>query len=195
MNCKNKFYSFQKVLFYRNKNRKAFTLIELLVVIAIIGLLATIVMIALNSARAKARDAKRIADLRELVTALEGYASDNGQYPVGAGCVNNDCMDASSPAGSLEVLVPTYISKLSEDPNMDDGRDDDGYGYMSSTGSGYSLVDMQSGNVGAENMKDFSSDEIVSSLCGAVVNGQCSTGNNAVGFGVGIDAGKNPFPW
>ncbi|MFH1171716.1 MAG: type II secretion system protein, partial [bacterium] len=48
------------------KKQKGFTLVELLVVIAIIGLLSTIAFISLNRARAKARDAKRISDVREL---------------------------------------------------------------------------------------------------------------------------------
>lgn len=68
----------------RNKNQKGFTLIELLVVIAIIGLLASVVLLALNSARAKSRDAKRVADIRQLATALELYYNNNAGYPVQA---------------------------------------------------------------------------------------------------------------
>ena len=96
--------------------QKAFTLIELLVVIAIIGLLASIVMIALSSARAKARDAKRLADARQLVTALNLYYSDNGIYP--------PVTDPSGPGGwetTLSSFLPGlvsggYISKQPADP-------------------------------------------------------------------------------
>jgi len=63
------------------KSKKAFTLIELLVVIAIIGLLATISVVALNNARAKARDAKRVADVKQVQTALELFFNDKGRYP------------------------------------------------------------------------------------------------------------------
>ena len=65
----------------RNKNEKGFTLIELLVVIAIIGLLASVVLLALNSARAKSRDAKRLADIRQIASAMELYYNDCGGYP------------------------------------------------------------------------------------------------------------------
>jgi type II secretion system protein G len=61
---------------------KGFTLIELLVVVAIIGILATVVLSSLNTARARARDAKRLADVKTIQTALEMYANDNGgRYP------------------------------------------------------------------------------------------------------------------
>lgn len=63
-------------------NKKGFTLIELLVVIAIIALLSSVVLASLNSARAKARDAKRVQDIQQLVRAVSLYASDNnGNYP------------------------------------------------------------------------------------------------------------------
>jgi type II secretory pathway pseudopilin PulG len=52
-----------------------------LVVIAIIGLLASVVLLALNGARAKARDAKRIADIRQLASAMELYFNDVNGYP------------------------------------------------------------------------------------------------------------------
>lgn len=63
------------------KNKSAFTLIELLVVIAIIGILSTLAIVALGDARVKARDAKRITDVKQIATALELYFIDNGSYP------------------------------------------------------------------------------------------------------------------
>ncbi len=54
-----------------NKQKKGFTLIELLVVIAIIGLLSSIVLVALGPARQKARDARRQSDIRQISLAME----------------------------------------------------------------------------------------------------------------------------
>lgn len=61
--------------------KKGFTLIELLVVIAIIGILASVVLASLNSARVKARDTKRVTDLRTIQLALEVYYDANNEYP------------------------------------------------------------------------------------------------------------------
>ena len=73
--------------FSRRKGQKGFTLIELLVVIAIIGILSTIVLVSLNTARSKARDVRRISDLRQVALALEMYYDDgNNAYPVLASC-------------------------------------------------------------------------------------------------------------
>lgn len=66
----------------RNSGSKGFTLIELLVVIAIIGILSAVVLASLNSAREKSRDAKRVADLKQIQLALELYYDDNSSvYP------------------------------------------------------------------------------------------------------------------
>ncbi len=62
----------------RNKLKsKGFTLIELLVVISIIGMLSSIVLVSLQSARAKSRDAVRYRNLHEIRTAIELYRSNN----------------------------------------------------------------------------------------------------------------------
>ena len=69
-----------------SNNNKGFTLIELLVVIAIIGLLASIVLVNVNKARSKARDAKRIVEIKQIQTALDLYYSEHGSYPISGNC-------------------------------------------------------------------------------------------------------------
>jgi prepilin-type N-terminal cleavage/methylation domain-containing protein len=82
------------------KNKKGFTLIELLVVIAIIGILASVVLASLNSARKKGRDARRVADIKQLQLALEMYYDANsGSYPL-----------------VLSSLATTYIPVVPNDP-------------------------------------------------------------------------------
>ena len=63
------------------KGTKGFTLIELLVVISLIGILSTLVIANMNSARERARDAQRKSDLRNIQTGLRIYYNDNGGYP------------------------------------------------------------------------------------------------------------------
>ena len=63
------------------RQSRAFTLIELLVVIVIIGILATLATVALSSARLKARDIRRVGDVKQIQTALELYYSEEQVYP------------------------------------------------------------------------------------------------------------------
>ncbi len=72
---------------------KGFTLIELLVVIAIIGILASVVLVSLQSARKKGNDTRVISSVQQLRTALE--ADYNG----------------SSYAGSFTPVAATYAFK------------------------------------------------------------------------------------
>ncbi len=111
--------------FYSNKKRtKGFTLIELLVVIAIIGVLSSVVLASLNSARAKSRDARRKQDLVQMRNALELYYDTNGSYPMAYpsnwGGVNSaPCGTNGATSGSgayISGLTPTYMSVLPVDP-------------------------------------------------------------------------------
>lgn len=70
------------VFLARRSSQKGFTLVELLVVISIIGVLATLVLLQLGTARAKARDAKRISDINQLRSGVEQYFEEHsGRYP------------------------------------------------------------------------------------------------------------------
>lgn len=98
--------------------RAGFTLVELLVVISIIGLLSSIVLTSVNSARAKARDARRIADLDQIRTALEFYFDANGFYPqsnCGWDC-NEYRYSYDSSWDSLAADLAPYLPTLPKDP-------------------------------------------------------------------------------
>lgn len=96
-------------IFHRNQSKKGFTLIELLVVIAIIALIASAIFYLLSTGRAKGRDAKRIADLKQLDTAIQTYITDNGHAPYlnSDACTNNPSACVSSTSNSPVKFVKT----------------------------------------------------------------------------------------
>ena len=70
---------------FLQKTSRGFTLIELLVVIAVLGILATIVLLAVNPGEqlARGRDSSRVAGVTQLGRALQAYYTANGSsYPV-----------------------------------------------------------------------------------------------------------------
>jgi prepilin-type N-terminal cleavage/methylation domain-containing protein len=111
------------------REQKGFTLLEILLVIATIGILAAIVIIAINPTRqiSQARNAERRSEINSIYKALEQYLIETGSYPVGItstvlqdicntgnngvgqGTVGSNCID-------LRVLVPDYIAGIPGDP-------------------------------------------------------------------------------
>jgi len=130
------------------EKKKAFTLIELLVVIAIIGLLSTIVLASLSSARTKARDAKKGEMVKQWQNAIEMYYYDNSNtYPDSEEasiyrCLGEDYPDPGNVTYKCVVWgkeTETFNAKLREyypsmpitDEKMPDGSGKDyrGIGY------------------------------------------------------------------
>lgn len=92
------------------KNQKGFTLIELLVVVAIIGMLISIILVGLGSARQKSRDAKRLSDMQQIKTGLDLY------YNTAAGYPDTTVWDTSQTSfTSLQCSGTTYF-KVPNDP-------------------------------------------------------------------------------
>lgn len=61
--------------------RKGFTLIEVLIVVSIIGLLSATILVGLAGFRARGRDTRRLADLKQIQNGLELYYTKNNSYP------------------------------------------------------------------------------------------------------------------
>lgn len=92
-------------------NKQAFTLLELLVVVAIIGVISTLAIVALQGARAKARDAKRISDIRQIQTALELHFNDFSAYP--SEVVSGGTIEGNS---TTYMLIVPYGPKPADGP-------------------------------------------------------------------------------
>lgn len=119
------------------RRNAGFTLIELLVVIAIIGILAAVVLVSLNSARAKSRDARRVSDIHQMQTALELYYNDCGGYPA--------ALDTAA-AGTCPGM-PSFLATVPVAPTPPAGN---AYTYtQTGSGAGYTLVFTLEGQTGS----------------------------------------------
>jgi prepilin-type N-terminal cleavage/methylation domain-containing protein len=124
--------------------RKAFTLVELLVVIAIIGLLSTVAVLSLNASRIKARNAKRIADIKQFVSvfSIARDASATGTYPnVGPSCISTACTLGWSAFGAnptVDAFISPYIATKPVNPTPTQPAGFNGYLYIGDFSGGIS---------------------------------------------------------
>ena len=142
----------------KQNHKKGFTLIELLVVVAIMGMLAALAVVALNNARARARDARRISDIKQIQTALELHFLDNNDYPAGTNLHLGSAGDAaclSSTGGFADVCSgTTYMGVVPLNPAPYDDNtctnDTSAYIYTNDGGAGvsYSITYCIGGAIG-----------------------------------------------
>lgn len=99
---------------YPKNSLRGFTLIELLVVIAIIGILASVVLAGLNSARDKSRDTATKAEVKHLKLAIESYFLDKGTYPdpspSGSGLTLTTLNPYLVTGGYISIMSPQLIA-------------------------------------------------------------------------------------
>ncbi len=117
------------------KRHAGFTLIELILVIAIIGIVAAIIFAGVALTRSKARDAKRLTDLKAIASTLEFYYSDNGHYPIAptqvTGCSNPAAANWIPDSGNF-AWSNKYIALMPRDPSeVCAGGSGQSYAYQS----------------------------------------------------------------
>lgn len=119
--------------------RKGFSVIELLVVIGIMGILLTIVVIAVspNQQFAQANNTKRSSDVNALLNALNQYAAANkGALPAS---ITTTTTVIGSGAGQINLcadLVPNYIADMPLDPKT--GTENPANSICTTAGASYS---------------------------------------------------------
>lgn len=161
--------------------QSGFTLLELLITIGIIGVLTSVVMVSVSSARIGGRDASRLTQIQQIKNAVQLYFSTNGYYP-----------------DTLATLVPLYMSLVPTDPQGNSYRYT---GFGSGTGAtcttGYHLsIDLEKNNKVLMADLDYNSTSTAKCTGGSAIVGAnesagsagCdnTTGGNAWCYDIGI---------
>lgn len=100
--------------------RRGFTLIELVVVVSILAILSGVLVPRVTNHMKAARDARRLADIKTVRTAIEQYFQDKGSYPAPNGNSSYGGWDVSSDGDFIRVLRDSgYLEEDAVDPIND----------------------------------------------------------------------------
>lgn len=100
--------------------RQGFTLVELMIVIVIIGVLTTLIIVSLDNTKMTARNARRLADIKQIQLALKMYYNDTGMFPT-----------SIVPGSSISRGGANYMLRVPANPKPwpDNGCPDQDYQY------------------------------------------------------------------
>lgn len=98
---------------FKIQDSRGFTLVELLITISIIGILSSITYFSVGNIRQMARDSKRLADMKQLQTALEIYFNQTNGYPLPpAGSPNNTMTIGDADHGILCTTSQGFVATI-----------------------------------------------------------------------------------